>query len=308
MTTAQHGHDNHRSFARRVWAARKSYLMLAPSMLLLLLFCYYPAISGVAYAFQEVEPGISARWVGMANFRAMLGDDLLRDSVPNMVWLMLGNMVRATVMPLLAAVMISHVGGARLRYFFQTSFLLPIVVPGMVTILLWRGFVLDPNVGMINRALAGAGLEGLQLAWLGDHSTALVSLLLVGFPWIGGIGFLIFYAGLLAIPNSVIESARMDGVGPIRRFFSIELPLVLGQLRLVMVLTFIATIQDFGGILVLTQGGPGTATHVPALHMYFYGFRFEQFGYAAAIGVGLFCVIFILSVINLTLIRSNVED
>ncbi|MCC5877827.1 MAG: sugar ABC transporter permease [Candidatus Sumerlaeia bacterium] len=293
---------------QRIWAARISYLLLLPTLLLLGVFSYYPAFSGILYAFQEVEPGFDARWVGLSNFRRAFTDEVLLASIPNMIILLVGNVLRTTILPLIVAVMISHLSGARLRYFFQTSFLFPIVVPMMVIILLWRGFILDPNVGMLNQFLGLIGLEFLQQSWLGDHSTALGSVIFVGFPWIGGIGFLILYAGLLSIPASVMESARMDGVGPIRRFFTIELPLVLGQLRLVIVLTFIATIQDFGGMLVLTGGGPGTATHIPALHMYFYAFRFEQFGYAAAIGVLLFVLIFALTVLNLTLLKSKMED
>lgn len=292
----------------RIWVARYSYLLLAPTLLLLGLFNYYPAFSGIAYAFQEVQPGLESRWVGFANFRRAFGDEVLIASIPNMIILLVGGILRATILPLIVAVMISHLAGDRLRYFFQTSFLIPIVVPMMVVILLWRGFVFDPNVGMLNQFLGMIGLEFFQRSWLGDHSTALGSVLFLGFPWVGGIGFLILYAGLLGIPSSVMESARLDGAGPIRRFFSIELPLVFGQLRLVIVLTIIATVQDFGGMLVLTGGGPGTATHIPALHMYFYGFRFEQFGYAAAIGVLLFIVIFTLTVINLTLIKSKMED
>jgi ABC-type sugar transport system permease subunit len=106
----------------------------------------------------------------------------------------------------------------------------------------------------------------------------------------------------------VMEAAKLDGVGPLRRFFHIELPLVLGQIRLIVVLTFIGTVQDFGGILLMTGGGPGAATHVPALHMYYMAFRFGEFGYASAIGFCLFVVILLLSIINLRVFRSRVED
>lgn len=275
---------------------------------MLLLFNYYPAVQGIRYAFQDVNPGISSRFVGLRNFEQMAHDFILLRSCINMVILVVAALIKSTVFPLFVALMIFHLISDRARYFFQSLFLFPIVVPGIVGVLLWRNFIFDPNVGLINEFLGAVGIPGLERAWLGEHSTALPSLIFTGFPWIAGVGFLIFFAGLLGISQSVLESAVLDGVGPAKRFFYIELPLLLGQLRLVIVLTFISSLQDFGGVLLMTGGGPGEATHIPALHMYYMAFRFDQYGYAAAIGVTLFIVIFALTFINLKLIRSNLEE
>lgn len=251
---------------------------------------------------------MASRFVGLRNFEKMLGDYLLLKSGINMLILLAGNVAKSILFPLLIAVAISRILSPRLRYGFQTLFLFPVVVPGMVGILLWKGFIYDANLGLLNHGLDAVGLGAWQHSWLGEHGTALGALIFTGFPWVGGVGFLIFLAGLLAIPQSVIESTQIDGAGSLRRFASVELPLLMGQLKLVVVLTFIGTVQEFGSILVMTQGGPGAATHVPALHMYYMAFRFSQYGYGAAIGVVLFLVIFGLTVVNLKLIRSNVED
>lgn len=281
---------------------------MAPTFLLLLTFNYYPALRGIAYAFQEVDPGAGERFVGLKNFQKMSHDYILLRSTINMVILLIGNLIKSIALPMFVAVLISRLLSPRMRYGFQTLFLFPIVVPGIVGVLLWRGFIFDANTGLLNQALSAVGLGGWRHSWLGEHETALGSILFMGFPWVGGVGFLIFLAGLMAIPQSVIESTLMDGAGPIRRFFSVELPLLMGQMKLVVVLTFIGSIQDFVGIFLLTQGGPGSATHVPALHMYYMAFRFDQYGYGAAIGVVLFVLIFGLTVVNMKMIRSNVEE
>ena len=291
------------SLPTRVWNARLSYFLLLPTFLLLLTFNIYPAIRGLLYAFQEVRPGISSEWVGLDNFTLMWRDEVLHKSFINMTLFVFATLAKNIIAPLLVAVLISRLASPRLRYFFQTAFLFPIVVPGMVGILLWKGYILDPNTGLINQSLELIGIQGP--AWLGEHATALLGVVLVGFPWVGGVGFLIFLAGLLGIPGSLIESARMDGANAARVFWHIELPLIIGPIKLVTILTFIAAIQDFAGILVLTSGGPGTATLVPALHMYNAAFRFDQFGYGAAIGFVLFLLILAITVLNLTLIKSN---
>jgi len=292
---------------RNIWKARLSYLLLAPTFLFLLIFNYYPAIRGILYAFQDVQAGGHGEFIGVGNFEKFFGDYILLKSFINLAIFLVGNLLKALILPLFIAVLISRILSPRGRYIFQTLFLFPIVVPGMVGILLWKGFIFDANTGILNNFLRVIGLARLEHAWLGEHKTALASVLFTGFPWVGGVGFLIFLAGLLGISKSVLESAFMDGAGSLRRFWSIELPLIMGQIKLVVVLTFIGTIQDFAGILVLTGGGPGATTHVPALHMYYMAFRFDQFGYGASIGVLLFILIFLMTIINMKLIQSKVE-
>jgi ABC-type sugar transport system permease subunit len=116
---------------------------------------------------------------------------------------------------------------------------------------------------------------------------------------------LLFYlAGLANISTDLTDAAALDGATNTRRVFAIDLPLLRPQIRLLATLTCIGTLQDFGSILILTGGGPGLATHVPALHMYFQAFRFGHLGYAAALGLTLFLVIFVLSLASQRLGRT----
>ena len=92
--------------------------------------------------------------------------------------------------------------------------------------------------------------------------------MLVGFPWISNLGFLIFLGGLQNLPKDVLDAGRLDGLSAVRRVFAIDIPLLMPQFRIVVILSGIFAVQNFIPILLLTNGGPGTATLVPGLDMY----------------------------------------
>jgi len=180
------------------------------------------------------------------------------------------------------------------------------VVPGMVGILIWR-FIYDPSMGMLNESLEAMGLGAWASSWLGEPSLALPAILFMGFPWIGAFGLLVYMAGLINIPQSVHEAYRLESQSVLRRVFAIDIPLVRGQTRLLVILAFIGSLQDFQGILIMTGGGPGLATTVPALRMYYEAFRFSNFGYGSAIGFALFAVILAITLLNMRVLKSGEE-
>jgi ABC-type sugar transport system permease subunit len=273
-------------------------LMLAPTLVLLALFNYYPAVLGLSRAFTRWETGEDPQWIGLSNFVAMWHDEFLRLSLRNLLILLAANVLKTLTMPLLVAELLMSLRSPRWQYVMRTAFILPMVVPGMVTMLLWS-FIYDGSVGLLNQILETLGMGALTRSWLGDSGTALWAIIGIGFPWAGGLALLIYLAGLNAISGDVWDSCQVDGVGGLKRVWYVDLPLLLPQVRLLVILTLIGVLQDFGSILVLTGGGPGLATHVPALHMYFQAFRFGHMGYAAAIGLTLFVAIFTLSLLNL---------
>ena len=127
----------------------------------------------------------------------------------------------------------------------------------------------------------------------------------VRFPWLPTLQFLIILGGLQAIPKEVLESSEIDGAGLFQRIRSIDLPMVRGQIMLAIILTAIFMTQRFDLFLVMTDGGPGYSTMMPALHLYHSAFNFLEFGYASAIGVILFVVMLILTLLNLKISQSN---
>lgn len=294
-----------RSTLREVWDARISYIFLIPTIVLLLVFNYYPAFSGIYHAFTDWTPGGDTHWVGFDNFRDMRENRYLWAGVGNLVILIVTGFLKLLI-PLLIAEMIFHLRSGKLAYTYRTLFVLQVIVPGVVGVLLWVN-VYDPNIGILNQFLEAIGLESWTRSWLGDADTAMWSIVFMGFPWVSAFALLIFYGGLISIPGELFDSAALDGASVFRRILNIDLPLLLGQIRLLLILTFIATVQEFAAIFLTTGGGPGSATYVPSLELYYQAVRFNNFGMASAIGAVLFMVILAGTIINLRYVKSSVE-
>jgi ABC-type sugar transport system permease subunit len=153
--------------------------------------------------------------------------------------------------------------------------------------------------------LRAAGLGEYAHSWLAEKSTSLWAIIFVGFPWVGAFQFLIYIGGLINIPAELYEAARMDGVSVRQRFRHIDLPMLRPQLALILFFTFIGSVQGYQNILLLTKGGPGFSTYVPAFQMYQKLAAEGQYGYASAIGVVLFFIVLAGTIINQTLIRKK---
>jgi len=315
---------------QRIVRRKFIYLALLPTFVLLGTFNYYPAISAIYHSFYEWDGVTTERFIGVDNFTRMASDELLigltpqpeddswwahlrawlkgwsKSAISHMIVLVAAGVLISITVPLLAAELIFHLRSERWRYWYRVLFVVPMVVPGMVTLLIWQ-FIYDGEIGLLNSILGAVGLEALTHAWLGEPSTALYAVIGVGFPWVAGLGFLIYLAGLENIPESLLDAAAIDGAGALTRFWRVDLPLIMGQIKLLVILAVIGGVQGFQGILVLTMGGPGTATTVPGLHMYLSAFSSERMGYACAIGLAMFILILALTIVNMKYLRSSVE-
>ncbi len=218
---------------------------------------------------------------------------------------------------ILTAVVINRLKSEKMNYFYRVLFVIPMIIPGMVYLLLWK-FFFEPNIGIFNQILSSCGImdaliwldvkldwggvfkAGVQPVWLGNESLVIPAFIIWGFPWVGVVGVLIYLAGLQQIDKSVYEAADIDGAGPIQKFFNIELPLILTQVRINMVLMIIGTIQSYSFVLILfgTDGGPNGKLMIPGLYMFRSAFREGYAGYACAIGLILFFFILLLTEFN----------
>lgn len=280
------------------------YLMLTGTFALLITFQYLPAISSFYHSFTIWDGFRTSRWAGLQNYQEMIASPEIHKGVINMIILGVTRMIYIVICPLAGAGMIYRLRSERWAYFFRLLFVIPVVIPGIVGILVWRQLY-EPNVGLFNTILKALSLPTSD--WLNAPNSALFSLIFMGFPWIDGVDVLIILAGLLAIPMEVIEAAIMDGASSLRRFFAIELPLLIPQIRLIVILNVIYVLQDFGWQLVVTRGGPISATTVPAWLIYKEAIQGQRYGMASAIGVALFVLVLILTLFNNATIRSNVE-
>jgi ABC-type sugar transport system permease subunit len=178
------------------------------------------------------------------------------------------------------------------------------VVPAMVITLLWR-WILGGEFGALNMFLNQIGLEQLARPWLGMQETALTSMLFIGFPWIAGLPFLLYLAGLQAIPKDLYEVADIEGMNAFQRLWYLDIPLIASQRKLVITFMTIQAFQFFDQPFILTNGGPGTSTLTPALFLYQTAFDRNQFGYSASIGVVLFLFVITLTVINQRFMKDS---
>ena len=283
-------------FARRMWRSRVLYLLLLPTAISLIAFYYGPLLSGLWHSFRywDLKQDI---FIGLENYQRMFDETAALAAWRNMGVILLSQLVIVASMPLLGAVLVFRLTAGRMQYLWRIVFVLPIVVPGTVVVFVWRWFYgVDGGFNILLRAL---GLSSWTRIWLGEISTALPSIIAVGFPFVAGLNFLIYLAALQSIPGEVIDASKVDGAGPIRRFFSIELPLIRPQMVLLIILTFIFYLRSFDAPLIMTNGGPGTAgTLVPGLQMYRAIKDDLDLGYGSAIGTVLFVVMIALTFIN----------
>jgi raffinose/stachyose/melibiose transport system permease protein len=221
------------------------------------------------------------------------------------VQLTIFGVITAVTVPVIVAEWIFWLQSKRAQYFYRILMIWPAIVPGVVTILIWQ-FIYDPYAGVLNSILRAVGLSGLAQNWLGDPRIALYSVMGSAFPFIGGVTVLIYLAGLQSISNEIFDAAAIDGAHGVRRFFTIDLPLIMGQIKLNLVLAIIGGVQNFAGILILTNGGPAGATEVPGLYMYNVAFQYGKIGYASAIGVLIFLCILVLTFLNMRYLRERV--
>ncbi len=295
--------NNLRSHRRRrfVW---QPYLVLLPTFAVLVAFAYYPAISGIFHSFYDWRPGFSSPFVGLANYREMASDELWWRSFKNLGIIFAVGVTVMWALPMLAAELVISLRSERAQFVFRTLLIAPMAFPGVVTVLVWS-FMYDPNNGVINRFLKAIGLGSLSHNWVGEPHTALYALLAIGFPWIASLPFLIFLSQLQNIPAELFEAAALDGAGRLRRFISIDLPLLARQIRLLFFLATISVLQYGFAAYLVTQGGPDNATQVPVLRMIGVAFQGQEWGYAASLSTVLFVITLAFSAAALLVRRKD---
>lgn len=286
------------SLARQMWKARTAYLLLAPLLLGLLVFSYYPPVSGLFHSFFDWNVTGEAVFVGLANFRELFSDPVFLNSIPTFLKIGIPCLIISVVVPLIMAELIYAVRNAKLKYLYRVLVLLPMVAPGLIYTLLWEK-IYDPQLGLLSGVLRLLGvIEPDQIVnWLGDPELVIPSLIFKGFPWIGGTAVLIYMAGLMNISTDVIEATVLDGCSTLKRIWYIDLPQLKGQIKYFLVFGLIGVIQDYNNQLLITEGGPGYTTYVPGYYMYVKAFTAGRMGYASAVGFVMFIVIFLLTLL-----------
>ncbi len=291
---------------KEIWRRKLAYLFIAPLIIGLLIFSYYPPVYGLVLSFFEKHSVGETKFIGLLNYQNLFKDSVFLDSIPTMFYIMLPRLIIGIVVPLIMAELIFGVRSLRLQGVYRVLVLVPIVAPGVVGTLIWRN-IFDPTNGLLTTVLRLLGVmkETQVIDWLGNPDWVIPAIIFMGFPWVGGTSVLIYMSGLMGISSEVLEAAKLDGASVLYRIWKIDLPLLIGQIRYFLIFGLIGGFQDYGTQMVLTNGGPGYATYVPGYYMYQQAFMHDNMGYASAVGSVMFVVILVVSVFAFKFVNSK---
>ena len=276
------------------------WLYLVPGLVLLTAIVLVPLGWNIFLSFTEWRGIRPPEFIGLENWVELAGDATFWASFRNSVAMILAMVVVPTLLGLVLAAMLFDLIGKKfggraasiLRATYYLPQILPVVIAGVVI-----GWILRPGDGALNRILEGVGLGGLANNWLGNPDTALASIMVV-MIWVQiGYPVVIFMAALQRVDPELYEAAELDGANWYQRFRAITVSIIRPEIYVVTLTCTIAALKVFGPIFVLTRGGPGDSTIVPAYYAYSEFFQSQQVGYGATIATALTIVIAIVAVV-----------
>jgi multiple sugar transport system permease protein len=281
---------------------RSTLVFAIPLLVIFGLFSWLPIGRSIVMSLQETNL-IDTSWVGLDNFRTVLSDPLLGTAIRNTLWFAVLALAIGYPVPLLAAVLMSEV--RRMKGLFSALAYLPVVVPPVVAVLLWKFFFDARPEGVFNTMLGWVGLG--PVPWLQDAGWAMPSLVLEA-TWAGAGGTIIIYlAALTSVPAELYDAAEVDGASVWRKIWHVTMPQLRGVLLITFILQIIGTAQVFLEPYLFTDGGPANATITVLLLVYRYAFGNSLGGdYGAATALSLMLAVFlaVLSIVYFRLTRS----
>ena len=278
------------------------YCFFMPALILVAVNSFWPFLGSFKYMFYRSNGLDIHYYVGMENFREMLTDNIFLNSFPTLAIYVTLTVFLATLGPLIGAKLLFSLKSGKLSYLFRILFVMPLIVPSMVFILIWKEMYVTE--GAINQFFNLIGLEFITRSWLQDPNTALYAIIFTGIPFVGGTSLLIYLAGFLNIPKSHYEAARLEGAKWHQIMRYIEIPAILPQMRYILITCLIATVPSYTAIMVYTYGIPDS-TMIPGLWLFKNAFGFGRLGYATALAFVLFVITFSLSVFFFKILRNK---
>ncbi|MFZ4288469.1 sn-glycerol-3-phosphate ABC transporter permease UgpA [Variovorax sp. HJSM1_2] len=279
------------------------WLLIAPQMAIIVVFFFWPASQALVQSLQQQDAfGTSTEWVGLQNFAALFNDPAYLESFKTTA---LFSVLVATIgiaLSLLLAIFADRV--VRMAMFYKTMLVLPYAVAPAVAAVLWV-FMFSPSLGVVSYALGKIGIDWNHLL----NSTHAMTLIVMASIWKQiSYNFLFFLAGLQSIPKSLIEAASIDGAGPLRRFWTIQFPLLSPTTFFLLVINVVYAFFDtFAIVDAATQGGPGKDTAILVYKVYYDGFKAMDLGSSAAQSVVLMIIVVALTVVQFRYVEKKVQ-
>jgi len=273
---------------------------MLPAFILYAIFFIVPFVRTFYVSFFTWNGIGEATFQGLNNYIQLASDALFTAGLGRaIIWALASIIFKVGGALVLAAMLRKKIQGSS---FYTSVFFLPVVISAAAISLMFA-LLYDLDVGPINVLLRTIGLENLTRNWLGEESTAFWAVIIVPIFHTIGYFFVILLAGLQDISDEIYEAAEMDGAGITKQFTSITFPLILPILQVCIVLAITGALKSFDYVFILTAGGPGTSTQVPATYMYQTIFVGLKYGYGTAMAF----TIFLFSLVAALLIRKLIS-
>ncbi|AXE37016.1 carbohydrate ABC transporter permease [Chromobacterium phragmitis] len=266
----------------------QAYLFLAPALLLLAIFSFWPVGFGSLLAFTRYNLIDAPQWVGWDNFRDLFGDELFISALKNSALYLLVVPVIQLLAMLLAVLVNNNLPGIKL---FRAAYYLPVVTSVSVIGIIWNFMYTED--GVLNAVLRWLHLINDPVGWLTDDHIALFAVMFIT-VWRGIGWYMVLYlAGLQAVPADVHEAAQLDGANRWQRFWRITVPLLAPTILLCSIMSMLAAVKAFEEVQILTKGGPMQSTYTALYYAYEFGIKSLNFGraLAASLVMSAFCIV-----------------
>ena len=279
------------------------WVLIAPQLLIIGIFFFWPAAQAVIQSFQMEDAfGMSTEWVGLDNFRQLVDNPSYLDSFQRTAVFSVLVAGIGIVVSLALAIFADRI--VRFGMVYKTLLIVPYAVAPVIAGVLWV-FLFSPSIGVVTYYLGALGYNWNHM--MNDGQA--MALIVIASVWKQiSYNFLFFLAGLQSIPKALIEAASIDGAGPWRRFWNIQLPLLSPTTFFLLVINIVYAFFDtFGIIDAATQGGPGQSTSILVYKVYQDGFKALDLGGSAAQSVILMCIVVALTVVQFRYVEKKVQ-
>jgi multiple sugar transport system permease protein len=263
-------------------------------------FSWYPIGRAVVMSFQHTNLVTDPVWVGFENFRTVIDDANVWTSVRNTAYFTLLALLFGYPIPLVLAILMSEVRKAKGLYSLLAY--LPVVVPPVVAVLLWRFFYDASATGVFNTVLGWVHLG--PYPWIQERTWAMPSLVLQATWANAGSTVIIYLAALSGMSSELYDAAEADGAGIFRKIWHVTLPQLRNVLLITLILQVIATFQVFTEPYLMTDGGPERSTTTVLLQVFNYAFRRGDYGAATALSLLLALFLAALSAVYFRITRG----
>lgn len=273
-------------------------LFTLPALLLFTILVFIPIIWSLVYTFFTGTPGVNFTFSGAANYMKIFQDAQLWTTFKNNIIYVVTVGGGQIVLGFIIAMVINF-GVREHRNLVRTLLFIPVVLPGVASAQLWlKMYAITPQYGLLNSIFDMLGIDNLVKAWTGDPSTAMIALIIMDIWKALGMYILIFYSGIIDLPEDAVEAARIDGANVFQIITRIQMPMLKPIFRMALVMCITACFKVYDSPVALTNGGPGIATTMPSMYMYSNAFNYSQFGYASVIAILILieCAIFTVAV------------